>query len=106
MSEDARLSAGLYPPGQAPRLTDADIDAAIVAADYVLLPDGRTTICQLTLKNGYTVRGESSCVYIENFDAEIGKELAFKQARAKIWQLEGYLLAQRRYENDIRYAGN
>ncbi len=89
---DSRISAGTYPPGQAPRITQAEIDALIKDEQYVLMPDARTTICQLTLVNGFTVRGESSCVYAENFDAAIGRKIARDNARNKIWALEGYLL--------------
>ena len=102
---DTRISAGRYAPGQAPRVTQADIDALITDETFVILPDGRTTICQLTLVNGFTVRGESSTVYIENFDEKIGRDIARRNAVEKIWLLEGYLLAQRRYENDLRMSG-
>lgn len=107
MSEagDARVSAGKYAPGHAPRVMQEDVDKAIVAEDYVLMPDGRTTICQLTLRNGFTVRGESTCVFAENFDAELGRKYAFEKAKNQIWQLEGYLLAQRHYEDSERFAG-
>lgn len=103
---DARVSAGSFAPGAAPRVTEEDVKAAIKEEVFVVMPDGRTTICQLTLVNGFTVRGESSCVYIENFDAEVGKDIARKQATNKVWQLEAYLLAQRRHEESLRYAGN
>lgn len=82
----------------APRLSPADIDAVITGETYTVLPNGRTTICQLTLANGYTVEGDSACVSIENFDAEIGQQISRNSAREKIWQLEGYLLQQRIYE--------
>lgn len=103
---DARVSAGMFAPGQAPRVTEQDIKDVIVSESFTIMPGGTTTICELTLKNGFTVRGESACVYIENFDANIGRTIARKNAIDKIWQLEGYLLAQRRYEDSIRYAGN
>lgn len=103
---DARISAGRYAPGQAPRITQAEIDALITDEKFIILPDGRTTICQLTLVNGFTVRGEASTVYVENFDPEIGQRISRENAKQKIWLLEGYLLAQRRYEDEIRFAGN
>lgn len=43
-------------------LTQSDIDAKIKDAKFTILEDGRTTICNLYLENGFTVRGESSCV--------------------------------------------
>jgi hypothetical protein len=79
----------------APRLTPSDIESVIKSASYTVLPSGRVTICELTLTNGFTVRGESSCVSIENFDKQLGEEIAFQDAREKIWQLEGYLLKER-----------
>ena len=56
------------------------------------------TFCVLILKNGFTVTGESACASPENFDAEIGKKIAYENARNKIWQLEGYLLKEKLYQ--------
>ena len=56
------------------------------------------TFCVLILKNGFTVTGESACASPENFDAEIGKKIAFENARNKIWQLEGYLLKEKLHQ--------
>lgn len=55
----------------------------------------RLTLCVLVLKNGFTVTGESACVDMANFDADIGRNMARANAVNKIWQLEGYLLKQR-----------
>lgn len=56
---------------------------------------GLLTLCVLTLKNGFTVTGESACASPENFDAEIGRKIAYDNAVNKIWMLEGYLLKQK-----------
>lgn len=53
---------------------------------------------QVTLKNGFTVTGESAAASPENFDAEIGRKIARQNAREKIWMLEGYLLKQRLHD--------
>ena len=96
----------------APRLTPADIDSKIKAVEYILprdvckrdngvevfdapLPLQTLTFCILTLENGFTVTGESACASPENFDAEIGKKIAYDNAREKIWLLEGYLLKEK-----------
>lgn len=79
----------------APRLTPALIDATIVAEDYHVFPGTTLTVCCLTLKNGFTVTGESACASPENFDAELGRKLARDNARNKIWALEGYALRNR-----------
>lgn len=81
--------------GNAPRVTLEDVDASIIEADYIVLPDGRTTICMLTLDNGFTVRGESSCVCVENFDDQMGRSIAYKAAQDKVWPLLGFRLADK-----------
>lgn len=82
----------------APRLTPDHIDSVIIGETYTNLPDGRTVVCQLTLQNGFTVDGKSACVSKENFDQEIGNKIARTNAREKIWELEGYLLKQKLFE--------
>jgi hypothetical protein len=77
----------------APSVTFADVQAAIVNETYTLLPNGRTTICQLTLYNGFTVEGSSACVSKENFDAEKGNHYARKKAEDKVWEHLGFRLA-------------
>jgi hypothetical protein len=64
---------------------------------FMIMPDNRTTLCQLTLENGYTVIGQSACVDIENFDASLGRHYAKQDAIDKVWPLEGYLLAERMF---------
>lgn len=76
----------------APRLTPADIDAAISTEAYHVFPGTTLTVCCLTLSNGYQVVGESACVSADNFNAEIGRKIARDNARNKIWALEGYRL--------------
>lgn len=96
----------------APRLTPDHIDSKIKAVEYILprdvckrdngvevfdapLPLQTLTFCILTLENGFTVTGESACASPENFDPEIGKKIAYDNAREKIWLLEGYLLKEK-----------
>ncbi len=69
------------------------------------------TFCVLVLKNGFTVTGESACASPENFDPEIGKRIAYDNARNKIWPLEGYLLKEKLHikvgeheASDIKYS--
>lgn len=76
-------------------LTQADIEATVRRADYHLFPGTTTTVCCLVLANGFTVTGESACADPANFDAEIGRQYAFRDAIGKVWRLEGYLLKER-----------
>lgn len=95
----------------APRVTPAAIEANIDselsftvgrAADALNVPVSDScrllTICVLTLRNGFTVTGESACVSPENFDAELGHKIARQNAIDKIWPLMGYELKQRLHE--------
>ena len=56
---------------------------------------GLLTFCVLVLKNGFTVTGESACASPENFNAEIGRQIARQNAVQKIWPLMGYELRSR-----------
>ena len=100
----------------APRVTPADIEAEIASEHYFTAADGYRsapcfdpngqpadclpappalellTFCVLVLKNGFTVTGESTCVSPANFDAEIGRKIARREAVNKIWPLLGFLL--------------
>lgn len=87
----------------APRLNPEHIDSRIVSEEYFVFESTKKTICQLTLVNGFSVTGEAGVVSPENFNEEIGRDVARKNAREKIWQLEGYLLKDRLHsENEIR----
>jgi hypothetical protein len=79
----------------APRLTPTSIDETIDKAEYHIFADSTVTVCLLTLRNGFNVVGKSACASPENFDKEIGRQIAFEDARQKIWELEGYLLKER-----------
>ena len=87
----------------APRLKPEDIDAVIVSADYHVFPGTTTTVCCLKLRNGYTVIGKSAAVSADNFDKEIGRKIAYADARGKVWELEGYRLKCMLYENEDDY---
>ena len=84
----------------APRLTPAHIDSVIKEIKYYVVPDTTTTICSLVLSNGFVVNGESAAASKENFDEEIGRKVAYENARDKIWTLEGYLLKQKLFEGN------
>ncbi len=79
----------------APRLTPEKIDATIVDEAYYVFPGTTLTVCCLTLRNGYTVVGESAAASPSNFDQALGRKIARQHARAKIWALEGYALREK-----------
>lgn len=98
----------------APRVTEADVEAAIESehcftAEHGVIgawrdtgssPDGHVslsllTICVLVLRNGFTVTGTSACASPANFDADIGKRIARADAVRQLWPLLGYALRDR-----------
>ena len=85
------------------KVTIEDVNAAITNVTYTLLPNGRTTVCQVTVRGCFTVEGTSACVDIANYNEEIGQALAYKEAENKVWQLLGYELALQLKENDKSY---
>ena len=86
-----------------PRSVTLDgIKAKIKNEMYLVLPDGKSTLCVLTLENGYTIKGISACVDAANFDMNIGRKIAFEDAIRQIWPLEGYLLAEKIYWDNAR----
>lgn len=96
----------------APRITPNDVEANIKSEHYFTAEQGAAmaqmemmgdpacqpdslnllTFCVLILQNGFTVSGESACASPENFDAEIGRKIARKNAVDKVWPLMGYQL--------------
>lgn len=80
------------------KVTVEGLNAKIVKTDYIILPNSTVTLCNITLENGFSVRGESACVDSRNFNKSIGEQLAHKQAFNKLWELEGYLLAERKWQ--------
>ena len=83
------------------RLTPQIIENTIKDVEYKRVENSTLTFCILTLQNGFNVTGQSACASIETFDEKIGEEVAYKDAKEKIWVLEGYLLRQRLFENGI-----
>src|SRR6185503_6848780 len=90
-TDDAGIEAEIVAKGlTAPRVTPADIEAAIASEHYFTAMDGVAgaagpndaigvdtaralgllTFCVLVLRNGFTVTGESACASPENFDAD------------------------------------
>ncbi|EXA86116.1 MULTISPECIES: Gp49 family protein [Acinetobacter calcoaceticus/baumannii complex] len=85
----------------APRLAPNNIDAKIKSEEFHLLAHN-ITVCILVLENGYKVTGlNHASVSPENFDAEMGRNLAYQDARRKIWELEGYLLKEKLYQAQL-----
>ena len=121
-TNDQTIEAQIQAKGKtAPRITPADIEVNIASEHYFTAgdalkaidpeeyalwvddhPSGAAlnllTFCVLVLRNGFTVTGESACASPENFDAEIGRNIARQNAVQKIWPLLGFSLKQKLHE--------
>lgn len=108
-TSDAGIERLIQTKGKtAARVTPQDIERAITSEHYFTagqaveqqtapheqIPTSLylLTFCVLTLRNGFTVTGESACASPENFDAEKGRNIARQNAVQKIWPLLGYEL--------------
>jgi len=129
-NSDRGIEAQIQAKGlTAPRVTPADLKANIVSEHYFTAGEGLMasieltgstpgwptddistlipeqldilTFCVLVLKNGFTVTGESACASLENFDAQIGRNIARANAEQKIWPLMGYELKERLYQDAL-----
>ena len=95
----------------APRVALADITAKISDVYYVtgdLIADHGTdgpvgedpippnlhilTVCMIVMTNGFIVLGKSAPASPENFNAQLGRDLAYEDCVRQLWPLEGYLL--------------
>lgn len=80
----------------APKITKESIEAAIAGTSYLF--HDHLTIAVIKMKNGFMHIGKSAPASPENFDAEVGKRLAFDDAFRQIWAFEGYRLCQQLYD--------
>ena len=120
MSNEKQIEQEIQDKGlTAPRITPQRIEEVIEDVQYLTAGDGAygyqtreetvdvatypsaldlLTFCVITLKNGFTVTGESARASPENFNEEIGRKIAYDNAKNKIWPLEGYLLKEQLYK--------
>ena len=108
-TSDAGIERLIQTKGKtAARVTPQDIERAITSEHYFTagqaveqqtapheqIPTSLylLTFCVLTMRNGFTVTGESACASPENFDVQIGRAIARENAVQKIWPLLGYEL--------------
>lgn len=81
-------------------LSSIDIETAEKAGAYQSL--SCLTFCTLVLENGFTVTGQSACASPENFNEVLGQQYAYANAVEKVWELEGYLLKEQLYQDQIK----
>lgn len=90
----------------APRVSLPDIEGAI-AYRYDLTADRAVSqapihdslrllsMCILVMQNGFVVIGKSAPASSENFNAGLGRKLAYEDAIRQLWPLMGYALREK-----------
>jgi len=73
-----------------------DIRNKMVDTDYIYR--GTLTICIVTMRNGFQVTGISACVDESVYSKARGEAIAFADTIDKLYELEGYLLAEKRHQ--------
>jgi hypothetical protein len=53
------------------------------------------TICIVVTKTGFTILGKSAPASPENFNAELGRKLAYEDCIRQLWPLMGFALKER-----------
>lgn len=105
--------------GRAPRVSLADIEANIGTTWYFTAGEavhalasfgwlggvydsndapaslGVLTICLLVTRNGFMIIGKSAPASPDNFDAELGRKLAYEDAVRQLWPFMGYALREK-----------
>jgi Phage protein (N4 Gp49/phage Sf6 gene 66) family len=74
------------------KITEESIKARIFRVSYIY--DDTTTICMITMNNGFRVIGHATPADPGNYDAAVGRRYAYENAFRQLWQLEGYLLVE------------
>ena len=81
------------------KLTKEFLESEIDKTEYNRL-GGTITHCTITTKSGFTFTGESACVDPNNFNQEIGEQVAYDNAFEKMWMPYGFWLHKALAEYD------
>jgi hypothetical protein len=76
------------------KVTLAQIEARIAKVTYEIRDDRRTTVCEITLDNGWTERGESNCVDPAEFIKLAGEKAAYNKAIDGLWKCFAFVLRE------------
>ena len=77
-------------------VTKKHIDDLISRAEVtVSTAHDKVTIVSLKLPNGFVITESSACVDPANYDEKVGRDICMERITNKLWELEGYLLANK-----------
>lgn len=109
LEQGDKEAAAVQKPGH-PRVTLDDIKANIAKEHYFTggaaiaalghptdpnSPFDVLTICLVSTKAGFTIIGKSAPADPANFDAALGRKLAYEDCIRQLWPLMGYALREK-----------
>ena len=83
------------------KITKEFLESEIDKVEYNRFGETNTH-CTITTKSGFTFTGESACVDPNNFNQEIGEQVAYDNAFEKMWLLYGFWLHKALAEYDYK----
>lgn len=85
-------------PGMEAKITARfDFTADQAVGDAQPIPDvlKLLSVCIVVMENGFVLVGKSAPASAANFNADLGKKLAYEDCVRQLWPLEGYALRDR-----------
>lgn len=83
-------------------ITQEDIDQLLQEAEVgVATVHEKCTMVSVKLKNGFIITESSACVDPANYDVETGFNICMDHIANKLWELEGYALQKKLYEEGL-----
>lgn len=77
------------------KVSEDEVNAAIVAEHYHRFPGTTSTACCLVLYNGMSAVGSCGCVDPAEYNEQMGKDIARRDAFGKVWAYLGFKLAEK-----------
>lgn len=78
-------------------VTQAQVDEILSKAEKIVQHRvfGKCTVIMVKLPNGFVIVESTGCVDPANYNEAVGETCCMERIRAKVWAMEGYVLANR-----------
>lgn len=60
----------------------------------------------MILRGGFTVIGHSGCLNHDDFDEQIGRDIAYQNAFEQLWEMQGYHMKMQDTESEQKNDTN